>query len=200
MSREDWRKWLPYAPVASVILVIVIAVALDLALGGPTSAKPQNEAPPPDALRATDAAAPVSPTPWSPSATETATPGPTSVPDVVARARDQTRISDLYKIAVALQQYKSDKGKYPTTEGNLQSACAYVDLDALCKIKDYLDPIPSDPDGDPVTNGYWYVSDGDTFTLVAGVDSSVDASPSNCDQGFYDHTKKQNLYCLKSAK
>ena len=199
MSREEWRKWLPYAPIASVILVIVIALALDLALGGPTSAKPQNQAQPPDVLRATMEAAPVSPTPYVPSATETPTPGPTSIPEVVARVHDQTRISDLYKIGVALDQYRSDKGEFPSTDNNIQSGCAYVDLDALCKIKDYLDPIPSDPNGDPVTNGYWYVSDGKTFALIAGVDSPTDGTPAMCEQRFYDHTKKTDLYCLKSV-
>ncbi len=187
-SRQQWRKWLPYTPVAAVILVIVIALALDLASGGPTSAKPQNQAQPAEGFGSTVEAAHVSPT-----------LGPTAMPDVVARARDQTRASDLYRIGVALDQYRTDKGEFPSTDGDIQSGCGYVGLDTLCKIKDYLDPIPSDPNGDPITNGYWYVSDGKTFTLIAGVDSPADGTPAMCEQGFYQHTKKTNLYCLTSV-
>ncbi|MGA2286086.1 MAG: type II secretion system protein GspG [Dehalococcoidia bacterium] len=199
MSREDWRKWLPYAPVAAVVFVILVALALDLALGGPSNPTPQNQAQPPEVVRSTVEAAPVSPTPWAPAATDTPTPGPTAIPGAVAQLRDQTRVSDLYKIAVALEQYKSDKGEYPSTGDNVQSGCSYPDLDALCKMKDYLDPIPSDPAGDSILNGYWYVSDGKTFTLIAGVDSAADATPAKCEQRFYDHTSKTNLYCLTSV-
>ncbi len=180
VSREERRKWLPYAAVAAVVLVILIALAFHLALGGPTNATSQNQAQPPEVV-------------------ETPTPGPTSVPDVVARARDQMRASDLYKIGVALDQYRNDKGEFPSTDGDIQSGCAYPDLDALCKIKDYLDPIPSDPTGDTVDNGYWYVSDGKTFTLIAGVDSPADGTPAMCEQRFHDHTKKTDLYCLTSV-
>jgi NADH:ubiquinone oxidoreductase subunit 6 (subunit J) len=178
VPRRERRKWLPYAPVASVILLILIALAFHLALGGSTSAAPQNQAQPPEVV-------------------ETLTPGPAS--DAVARARDQMRASDLYRIGVALDQYRNDMGEFPSTDGNIQSGCAYPDLDVLCKIKDYLDPIPSDPAGDPVDNGYWYVSDGKTFTLIAGVDSPADGTPAMCEQRCYEHTKKTDLYCLTSV-
>jgi type II secretory pathway pseudopilin PulG len=200
VSREVWRKWLPYTPIAAVILVILIALALYLALSGPSSGTPQNQAQPPVVVLSTVEGTPVSPTPLVPPAAETPTFAPTAVPSDVAQARDQTRISDLHKIAVALEQYKSDKGEYPSTGDNVQSGCSYPDLDALCKLKDYLDPIPSDPAGDPVVvNGYWYVSDGKTFTLIAGVDLAADGTPAKCEQGFYDHTKKTDLYCLTSV-
>gem|GEM_PF-2851029 len=199
MSREKWRKWLPYTPVAAVVIVILIALALDLALGGPGNPIPQNQAQPPEVVRSTVEAAPVSPTPWVPPATDTPTPGPTAIPGVVAQVRDQTRISDLYAIAVALDQYRSAKGGFPSTDDNVQSACGYKDLAALCKISDYLDPVPSDPIGDVIINGYWYVSDGKKFTLIAGVDSPADGTPATCEQRFYDHTNKPNLYCLNSV-
>lgn len=229
MSREQWRKWLPYTPVAAVILVFVIALGFDLERGGPTNATPQNQARPPEgdqvsqkerrkwlpyALVAsvvllilialafhlalggsTNAASQNQAQP--PGVVETPTPGPVSA--AVARARDQMRVSDLYRIGVALDQYRKDKGEFPSTDGNIQSGCNYADLDVLCKIKDYLDPIPSDPTGDPVDNGYWYVSDGKTFTLIAGVDSPADGTPAMCEQRFYDHTRKTDLYCLTSV-
>jgi type II secretory pathway pseudopilin PulG len=189
-SRPRWGKWLPYTPVAAVILIlaIVIALALDLTSRGPTSAEPQNQARPTEAFSSTVQAAHVSPT-----------LGPTAMPDVVERARDQMRASDLYKIGIALDQYRTGKGEFPSTDGDIQSGCAYPDLDALCKIKDYLDPIPTDPAGEPILNGYWYVSDGKTFTLIAGVDSPADGTPAMCEQRFYDHTKKTDLYCLTSV-
>ena len=49
----------------------------------------------------------------SPPATETPTPGPTAIPDVVARARDQTRISDLYTIGVAAGPVQERQGRIP---------------------------------------------------------------------------------------
>ncbi len=199
MSREAWRKWLPYTPIAAVILVILIALSLYLALSGSSSGTPQNQAQPPVVVLSTVEATPVSPTPLVPPVAETPTLAPTAVPNDVAQTRDQTRISDLHKIAVALEQYKADKGEYPSTSDNPQSVCVYPDLDALCEIKDYLDPIPSDPADDAPANGYWYVSDGKTFTLIAGVDSSADGTPATCEQRFYDHTQKTNLYCLTSV-
>jgi hypothetical protein len=198
VSREDWRKLLPYSPVAAVVVIILVALVMDLTLGGPSNPKLDNSAPPPEVLRATVEAEPVSPTPFVPPATETPTPGPTAVPEVVAQMRDQTRISDLYSMATALEQYRQDNGEYPSTGGNIQSACNYVDIDALCKLKDYIDPIPSDPAGPSVLNGYWYTSDGKSFTLVAGVDSPTDATPAKCEERFTAHTKKDYLFCLTS--
>ncbi|MGA2285993.1 MAG: type II secretion system protein GspG [Dehalococcoidia bacterium] len=213
MSREQWRKWLPYAPAAAVITVIVIIVAL--ALEGPTNATPHNQARPPEG----DQVSRKERRKWLPYApvalvilvivvalafhlalggsTNAAPQNQAQPPEV--RARDQMRASDLYRIGVALDQYRNDKGEFPSTHGNIQSGCNYPDLDVLCKIKDYLDPIPSDPTGDPVDNGYWYVSDGTTFTLIAGVDSPADGTPAMCEQRFYDHTKKTDLYCLTSV-
>jgi len=189
-SRPRWGRWLPYTSAAAVILVvaIVIALALHLTSRGQTSAMLQNQAQPTEAFGSTVQAAHVSPT-----------LRPTAMPDVVARARDQKRASDLYKIGIALDQYRTDKGEFPSTSGYIQSGCGYVDVDALCKIKDYLDPIPTDPAGEPILNGYWYVSDGKTFTLIAAVDSPADATPAMCEQRYYDHTTKTNLYCLTSV-
>ena len=196
LSRQDWRRLLPYAPIAAVIAVIIIALGTDLAFGGPSNPKIDNTAPPPDVLRATIAAAPVSPTPYAPPPTATPTAGPTAVPGSVAAARDETRLGDLMKIVVALEQYHEQEGEYPSTGGNIQSLCTYQDIDAGCKLKDVLDPIPSDPLGDSVQNGYWYSSDGKTFTLVAGMDSPSNTTAAKCEKRFADHTKKANLYCV----
>jgi hypothetical protein len=66
LAKRDWRKLLPWAPIAAIIFVIVLAVGIDLAVGGPSTPKANNSAPPPDSVRATIAAAPVTVTPYSP--------------------------------------------------------------------------------------------------------------------------------------
>ena len=198
LATRDWRKLLPYTPIAAIIIVIIAAVGMDLVFGGPSTPQASNSAPAPEALRATIAAMPVSPTPYVPAATSTPTPGPTPLPGSLAQERDQIRLEDLAKVVAALEQYKQKNGDYPDTGGNIQTLCSYPDVDAGCKLKDFLDPVPSDPAGEAVLNGYWYASDGKTYTVMAGMDSPAYATPDNCEQRFLDHTGKENLYCLKS--
>lgn len=108
----------------------------------------------------------------------TFTPGPSPTPGLtVATAtqevpaggeqRDVTRVRDLAAIAEALQQYREENGSYPTTEGNIQTLCAFVDLDAGCALEEVLSPLPQDPLGDPVRFGYFYSSTGTAFSLYA---------------------------------
>jgi hypothetical protein len=196
LAGRDWRKLLPYTPIAAIIVVIAAALGMDLAFGGPGTPKFNNTAPPPEAIRATIAAAPVSPTPYVPLAAATPTAGPTAIPGFLAQLHDQTRLDDLAKIVAALEHYKKDKGEYPSTGGNIQTLCTYPDIDAGCKLKGLLDPIPSDPAGESVINGYWYSSDGKTYVLIAGMETAANATPGQCEQRFVDHTRKPYLYCL----
>jgi hypothetical protein len=193
---EEWRKLLPYAPIAAVVIAIVAALWLDLAFGGPSKPQVDNNAPPPEVLRATVAAAPASPSPYAPPATATPTAGPTGEPEFASVLRDKSRQDDLATIAAALEQYRQKEGEYPTTGGNIQTVCTYKEIDAGCKLEEFLNPIPSDPAGDAVKNGYWYSSDGKTFTLVAAVEQPTSTTPGKCEQRFAEHTKKTNLYCL----
>jgi hypothetical protein len=199
LSQRDWRRLLPYAPVAAVIVVIVAALGTDLAFGGPSKPKVDNAAPPPEVARATIAAAPVSPTPYVPPPTATPTAAPTALPEFIAQSRDKTRMDDLAKIAGALEQYRKQEGEYPSNGGAIQTMCTYQEFDAGCKLKDVLDPLPEDPLGDPAKNGYWYSSDGKKFTLIAAVDSPANATPDKCDERFSQHTAKTNLYCVKGS-
>jgi hypothetical protein len=196
LSQRDWRRLLPYAPVAAVIVVIVAALGTDLAFGGPSKPKVDNAAPPPEVARATIAAAPVSPTPYVPPPTATPTAAPTALPEFIAQSRDKTRLDDLAKIAGALEQYREQEGEYPSNGGAIQTMCTYQEFDAGCKLKDVLDPLPEDPLGDPAKNGYWYSSDGKGFALIAAVDSPANATPDKCEKRFSEHTRKTNLYCL----
>jgi len=196
LSRRDWRKLLPYTPIAAVVVVIIAAFGMDLTFGGPSKPQVDNSAPPPEIARATIAAAPVSPTPYVPPPTATATAEPTVVPGSVAATRDETRLGDLMRIVVALEQYHKENGEYPSTGGNIQTLCTYQEVDAGCKLKDILNPIPADPLGEAAKNGYWYSSDGKTYSLIAGMESPANATPEKCEERFAQHTKKANMYCV----
>ena len=124
LSQRDWRRLLPYAPVAAVIVVIVAALGTDLAFGGPSKPKVDNTAPPPEVVRATIAAAPVSPTPYVPPPTATPTAAPTALPEFITQSRDKTRMDDLAKIAAALEQYREQEGEYPIDRRQHPDVCA----------------------------------------------------------------------------
>ncbi len=204
MSDEDWqdipelqllRSLLSYAPIAAVIIVIIAAVGLDLKFGGPGKPQIANSAPPADSVRATIEALPTSSTTVTPQPTATVPAAAATPAGPDSAERDQTRIGDLMKTVAALQQYHQQNGEYPSTGGNIQTLCTYQDIDAGCKLKDFLNPIPQDPLGSSVINGYWYVSDGQTYTLMAGLESPA-ASPSKCDASWLKHTNKPNLICV----
>jgi hypothetical protein len=107
-------------------------------------------------------------------------------PDLDARRR-----SDLTAIAEALQAYRETFGKYPFTNGNVQSVCQYERNDVLCLLRPFgLSLI--DPTG--VERGYWYSSDGNTFSLYA----SMDRPPERAESCTVEHLKDfKNLLCLK---
>ena len=206
MSDEDWRdipelqvlrSLLSYAPVVAVIVVIVVAVGLDLKFGGPGKPEIANSAPPADSVRATIEALPTSSTPIAPQPTATVPAVATTVAGPDSAERDQTRMGDLMKTVAALQQYHQQNGEYPSTGGNIQTLCTYQDIDAGCKLKSLLDPIPQDPLGSSVINGYWYVSDGTSYAVMAGLESPS-TSPSKCDADWLKHTNKPNLFCVTS--
>ena len=81
--------------------------------------------------------------------------------------RNSQRIRDLTTLGQLLQQYLERDGSYPSSSGAVQTLCVYDQLDAGCKLRDFAATLPADPLGNPLTNGYWYISDGHTFTLMA---------------------------------
>jgi hypothetical protein len=111
-------------------------------------------------------------------------------------AGDQQRRDDLEAIAEALQEYNDRFGVYPTTGGNLQTACVFPDLDALCQVAARVGPERlKDPRGDAVAYGYWYSSDGATYRLYATLESAV--SPDEvCRTNDASLRLKPNLYCI----
>ena len=121
--------------------------------------------------------------------TPTATVPPT-IPD--AAARDQQRVNDLNTIASALQDYYGVHGAYPLAEG-LQSFCRYKELDAGCKVTEVLNALPQDPD---TTRTYYYVSNGDSFTLWVQMDQP--APQSDCPKnGPKPGIDAAHVYCVQ---
>ena len=115
---------------------------------------------------------------------ETATMGPTITPGpspttapaeataareitTGAETRDTTRATDLVALQDALALYREENGTYPDTAGNIQTLCAFTEADIGCALREVLDPLPEDPLGDSVSNGYFYAANNTSFTLYA---------------------------------
>jgi hypothetical protein len=123
-----------------------------------------------------------------------ATPAPPG-----AAERDAERRSEVARLAAALADYKAKNGSYPSTGNNVQSACVYEEIDALCRFKAELGAGTFlDPFGDPHKYGYWYASDGKSFTLYALLESAP--GPGEMCEGPGDLADKPNLYCVQGKE
>ena len=111
------------------------------------------------------------PPPPSGEARPTGEPPPVVPPDApgTAEARDLFRQQDLAAIHQALEAYGEEHGSYPSTGGYVQSFCAFPDLDAGCKLRDLLQPLPRDPLGEH----YSYLSDGSDYAIFARRESDA---------------------------
>jgi hypothetical protein len=113
-----------------------------------------------------------------------------------APERDAERRLDLRLLADALTKYKAENGSYPTTGTNVQTACVYEEIDALCRFKAELGPgVFNDPFNDTEKYGYWYASDGQSFTLYALLEEAPAPQESCVAPAGLAH--KRNLYCLQ---
>ncbi len=116
-----------------------------------------------------------------------------------ADKRDAERRSELRLLAAALLEYKVENGSFPSTSNNVQSACVYEELDALCRLKPALGPeVFVDPFGDAHKYGYWYASDGESFTLYAILERAPGLDETCAGPG--DLGGKRNLYCLHASE
>jgi hypothetical protein len=187
--RLDLRAALPVAALGVVILVIIF-----VELCGREQVKPLAESTPVPLATAT---------PFTPGPTFTPGPSPTMEPAEATatieavtggRDRDVTRVQDLAAVVQALEQYRGEHGDYPSTAGNIQTLCAFTDVDKGCDLSEVLSPLPEDPLGDAGTNGYWYASNGATYILYAQRESEqFDKCPDHP-----DHLKDfQSLLCAE---
>ena len=83
-----------------------------------------------------------------------------------AAERDGQRRDDLLEISSVLEEYENSTGFFPATGGEVQAGCIHDGIDALCVIAPILRDSLVDPRGDG-QHGYWYWSDGSSFTLFA---------------------------------
>lgn len=186
-------KWPIIAPVALIGVVLLFVLAFDLAHTG--EAKPPALA---GALGTPVRGTLVPPTATPIGARPTVVARPT-VPGSVAgtpATRDQDRRNLLLIAIDGLNKLKARDGQYPSTGGNIQTLCAYKDLDKGCALKDVIPAgVPVDPLGDPVRNGFWYQSDGTYVKLYASMEQDL-PDDQRCPTDNVDLKKKPNLYCV----
>ena len=179
--------------------VIVLAILLtDLATGGATE-------PPPalgSSLQVTPGARTVIVPTLAPIETPTpviaATPTPSSEAD--ALARDAQRLQDLALLQAALAKYRDRFDEYPDTDANIQTMCAYKELDKGCDLKKVLDKdeegILEDPLGEPLGNGYWYASDGKSYTIWMMREGPGNPGDPICPEVIPHLKEKGSLFCI----
>lgn len=179
--RLDLRVALPIAAFALVVLVIIF-----VELCGREDVEPLVEAP--DGGGPTPTLGPT----FTPGPSPTPRPGETPAGPGTApggRDRDVTRLADLQAIQAALEEYFAEEGEFPSTEGAVQTLCVFEEFDAGCAVRDYLDPVPRDP----LDEGYWYTSDGDTYSIYA--QREADPFP-ECDEHPEFLQDFESIYCL----
>jgi hypothetical protein len=198
-SSGAWN-WTVIVPVGLVALAVLAVILLDVTKGGAAEpAAPVGEVGTP--VRQAYIAPTATPVGQQPDATPR--PRPTFAGVGAAQGdpgqRDTKRRNDLLLLLGAAQALKAKDGSYPTTKGNVQTVCAYQDIDTGCKLKDtYNGNLPSDPLGDPVKNGYWYSSDGASVTLYAALENDVPAEQ-RCQTNDVELNKHQNVVCVKAS-
>jgi len=195
-------NWAIIGPVSLLVVALAAILWLDFATGGEAEPDPYLGAigtP----VRGTFVA-PTS-TPFVPA---TATPQgaestPRAVPTITGdvtgdpRERDALRRGDLIRLLTAANAYRDEHGEYPSTGGNLQSLCVYKDDDQGCNLAETYDgPLPEDPAGDPIKNGYWYESTGDTVKIYAALELEI-TDDERCPTDNVDLRVKASLVCIE---
>ena len=121
------------------------------------------------------------------------TPEPTATADPQTTVRDDRRLADVQRLKGALDRYRAEKGTFPSTGPSIQSLCEYPDLDAGCKLKEYLDPFPVDPlVGNAST--FRYRSDGATYTIF--IELEVAGREQKCRDVQYKIVQLTEAYCV----
>ncbi len=117
-----------------------------------------------------------------------------------ALARDAQRLEDLALLQAALSEYRDRFDEYPDTGGSVQTICAYSELDKGCDLKKVLDDeeegILEDPLGEPLVNGYWYASDGQTYSIWMLREGPGNAGDPVCPEVIPHLEKVGPLFCV----
>ncbi|MCH7580085.1 MAG: glycosyltransferase family 39 protein [Chloroflexi bacterium] len=114
-----------------------------------------------------------------------------------AEERDATRRQDLSDIAAVLADYENRTGLLPTTDGSADVGCAYTALGQLCVFIGQLDPDTlADPRGRALRYGYWYESDGSSFTIYASLEIPL-APEEACITTDAFLALEPNLFCIR---
>ncbi len=193
------RPVVQLALLGTLLVAIVLAIVLtDLATGGETK--------PPPALGSSIELTPGTRTVIVPTLAPIETPTPeavaTSTPssEAAALARDAQRLQALALLQGALAKYRDRFHEYPDTGGGVQTMCAYKELDKGCDIAKVLADdqtgILEDPLGEPLRNGYWYSSDGESYTIWMRREGPAKAGDPVCSD-IVDFLKdKGPLFCV----
>jgi hypothetical protein len=122
------------------------------------------------------------------------TPEPTATPDPQSAVRDDRRVQDVQRIKAALDRYGAEKGSFPATGPSIQTLCQYPNLDAGCKLKDYLAPFPVDP---LLGSGsiFRYRSDGTSYTVFVELEVAGREPP--CLDAGYTVVQLREAYCIE---
>jgi 4-amino-4-deoxy-L-arabinose transferase-like glycosyltransferase len=104
-----------------------------------------------------------------------AVPLPTPVPthSIGGDVRDGRRVQDMAALNGALAKYFDKHGMFPDNGAGIQTLCSYKGDDVGCKLEEFLVPLPQDPSGDSTTNGYFYESNGSSYTIYALRESTL---------------------------
>jgi hypothetical protein len=183
-------KWNVVVPVAVLALALIGVLWMTLATSGEAEPPPlMGEVGTP--VRGTF----VPPTPTPVGARPTPPPRPTVGPQVpgTPAERDAQRRADQLTLTAALLQYRTDNGAFPTTNGQIQTLCAYVDLDVGCAVGEYVDPVPRDPLAAVEDAGYWYRSDGTTAFVYISFEGPV--LDERCETDYVLFEDLPNLIC-----
>ncbi|MEX0750527.1 MAG: hypothetical protein WD359_06925 [Dehalococcoidia bacterium] len=194
MNEIKRLNWAVIAPVGLLALALLAILWLDLATGG--EAKPD---PFLGTIGTPVRGTFVAPTSTPPGAEATPRPRPTVGGDAEGTPleRDAARRGALVLLLVAADEYRDENGEYPSTGGNLQTLCVYKDDDVGCDLAETYDgALPEDPAGDPIKNGYWYQSDGETVKIYAALELEISDSE-RCPTDNVDLRVKQSLVCIE---
>lgn len=109
--------------------------------------------------------------------------------------RDKQRLSDIDKVSAALQSFHAKYGVFPSTGSTTKPLCVPSELDAGCWLEEFLRPLPREPMWGSTCHGYWYASDGDSFTLYAALETGP-AGGSQCTSVPPQLSGVQHPYCV----